>query len=623
MKHLFFLLLTILVLPATAMAANTGNSSGHAWSESTGYISFSGENSSADYGVTVADYELTGYAWSEATGYISMNCSNENSCGTVDYKVVNDADGNLSGHAWSELLGWISFSGTEYAVTIDNNGDFSGYAWSESIGYISFSGTEYGVSTLWSPTLPKLTTQAVTGVADLIATGNGEITSIGADTPTRFIEWGTTEGGPYTGSCSAGSGGVGLYTCKMTGLQAETMYYVRAGATNTEGTNYGDEVTFTTLELQDIVIPDPDTTKVSSAVSDGYISVDNGTIDNTTQATTQVEVTLQSSVAEAVFPAATQISEVSDGNFDFQGFAIADVDVSSQQSDSRVAIDLGVAGEQMSFSQDVTITVNVGGAYNDQEMDILYQNDGESSWNPHDTCTVVGGECTFTTDHATIYTINGLLQATGDAPININTEVQDTLTLDCYDAAAGTGDYDVAIGTATDPGKVTAGNPAVGRSTCDVTTNDDQGYYLTIIDDNAAVNTVLTHDDPNTATTYEIADLVQYSFASPNTQNWSAPTTKGLGFSVVSFPDTNLLNNELDGVWTATGLCPEGAAADTNNYAGIPDTAETIAAVTQYEANRTTTNICYKVDVPASQASGVYTGSVTYTATSDASSYLN
>ena len=138
-----------------------------------------------------------------------------------------------------------------------------------------------------------------------------------------------------------------------------------------------------------------------------------------------------------------------------------------------------------------------------------------------------------------------------------------------------------------------------------------------------AANTVLTHTDPHTGSTYEISDLTQYAFNTPNTINWNAPTTKGLGFSVVTFPDTNTTNNTIDDIWTNTNQCPEGNNPDTNTYAGIPDTAETISAVTQYESLSTTTNICYKVDVPASQASGQYTGSVTYTATSDASSYLN
>ena len=396
-------------------------------------------------------------------------------------------------------------------------------------------------------------------------------------------------------------------------------YKVFLSTVDGQNTPILDNVTLEYTSLTEVTIEEPTTSRVINAVNDGYIGLNEGTITDTNNVETNLEVKFQKNNHRATFPKNTQITQRTNQNFNFQNFTLEEVGVKNQQRDSRVAIRLGVPGEKLNFSQDITMTVYVGHAYNDEIMDILYQEEGESTWNPHATCVVSEGSCTFQTDHATIYTINGQLQSEGDTPININTEVQDTLTLDCFDTASGTGDHTVTLGTVADPGKVTAGTPATGQSTCTVTTNDDQGYYLTIIDDNAAANTVLTHTDPNTAAIYEIADLSQF----PATTTWSAPTTKGLGFSVINFPDEDLTNNTLDGTWTETGTCPEGSVADTNTYAGIPDTAETIAAVTQYESLSTTTNICYKVDVPSSQASGQYTGSVTYTATSDASSYLN
>ena len=363
---------------------------------------------------------------------------------------------------------------------------------------------------------------------------------------------------------------------------------------------------------EDVILTDPEPSDITGAITNGDITVDNGTSSATTQVTMQSDVTFNSTNASALFPSNTVITETLGGSFNMENFTISDATVDN----GIAAFELGIPGTNLSFSQDVTITLGVGTEYNGQTLSVYSQSAGQTDWTTHGTCTISEGNCTFTTNHATTFVVGGNPAA---EPIDLNVEVRDTLTLDCYDTAGTTGDYDVSIGTTTDPGKVTAGIPAVGQSTCTVTTNDDQGYYLTIIDDNAAASAVLTHDDPNTSTTYEISDLTQF----PTTTNWSAPTTKGLGFSVINFPDTNLTNNTLDGIWTETGTCPEGAAADTNDYAGVPDTAQTIAAVTQYEANQTTTNICYKVDVPASQASGQYTGSVTYTATSDASSYLN
>jgi uncharacterized protein (TIGR02145 family)/uncharacterized delta-60 repeat protein len=379
----------------------------------------------------------------------------------------------------------------------------------------------------------------------------------------------------------------------------------------------------TTPPLEDTTIQNPNPTDIQQAVTDGYITIDNGTIDNATQTTTQVNVTYRTTNIDALFPTGTVVTETNTNPFNFQNFTLESQNIKNEQPESRSAFRLGIEGTNLTFSQFVTITTFVGEAFNTQTLDILYQNEGETTWNTQGTCTVENGQCTFQTNHATIYTINGTLQSTGDTPLNINTEVLDTLTMDCYESTNGSGTYDVLLGTVSNPGYVTAGTPAIGQSTCTVTTNDDQGYYLTVEDDNGISSTVLTHTDPNTGTLYEIQDLTHWNDTTLTTENWNPPTTKGLGFSVITFPDTDTANNIFDGIWNETGNCPEGTNTDTNNYAGFPDTPETIAAVPQYTANHTTTNICYKVDVPTSQPSGVYTGSVTYTATSDASSYLN
>jgi hypothetical protein len=378
-----------------------------------------------------------------------------------------------------------------------------------------------------------------------------------------------------------------------------------------------------TQPLEDTIIQNPDTSKISDAVSEGYIILDNGTIDNTSSVTTQVNVTFTNNGKEIIFPTGTTITEQSAGSFNFQNFTLESQNIKNEQPESRSAFRLGIEGTNLTFSQNITVNAYIGEAFNTQTLDILYQNEGETTWNTQGTCTVENGLCTFQTNHATIYTINGTLQSTGDTPLNINTEVLDTLTMDCYESTNGSGTYDVLLGTVSNPGYVTAGTPAIGQSTCTVTTNDDQGYYLTVEDDNGISSTVLTHTDPNTGTLYEIQDLTHWNDTTLTTENWNPPTTKGLGFSIITFPDTDTSNNTFDGIWTNTGNCPEGINPDSNDYAGIPDTPETIAAVPQYTANHTTTTICYKVDVPTSQPSGTYTGSVTYTATSDASSYVN
>lgn len=111
-------------------------------------------------------------------------------------------------------------------------------------------GTEYGDEvTFTTLTTPTVTTAAVTNIGDHTATGGGNVTDDGGSPITvRGICWGTSHN-PTTSNSHATSGsGTGSFTVNMTGLVAHTTYYVRAYATNSVGTEYGNEVSFTTSE---------------------------------------------------------------------------------------------------------------------------------------------------------------------------------------------------------------------------------------------------------------------------------------------------------------------------------------------------------------------------------------
>jgi len=92
---------------------------------------------------------------------------------------------------------------------------------------------------------PTATTQTASSINYNAATGNGTVTATGGENPTRYIQWGTTVS--YGSSCSAGSGGTGAYSCAISSLSPNTLYHVRAYATNSGGTGYGNDSTFTTL----------------------------------------------------------------------------------------------------------------------------------------------------------------------------------------------------------------------------------------------------------------------------------------------------------------------------------------------------------------------------------------
>jgi hypothetical protein len=101
-------------------------------------------------------------------------------------------------------------------------------------------------------TLPSVSTLAVSNIGSTSATGNGNITNLGSTNPTQYGHCWNTTGTPTTSNSNTTLGSTsttGTFTSSLTGLSANTLYYVRAYATNTAGTAYGDQVSFTTLPL--------------------------------------------------------------------------------------------------------------------------------------------------------------------------------------------------------------------------------------------------------------------------------------------------------------------------------------------------------------------------------------
>lgn len=113
------------------------------------------------------------------------------------------------------------------------------------------AGTAYGndVQFTTNPAaLPTLTTVAISSIGATSAVSGGNISSDGNGNITaKGVCWGTTSGPDITGSKTIDGTGSGSYTSTMTGLTAGTIYYVRAYATNSAGTSYGNELSFTTI----------------------------------------------------------------------------------------------------------------------------------------------------------------------------------------------------------------------------------------------------------------------------------------------------------------------------------------------------------------------------------------
>lgn len=95
--------------------------------------------------------------------------------------------------------------------------------------------------------LATLTTFATSQITSTTASSGGNITSDGGIAVTaRGICWNTASSPTTSNSKTTDGSGSGSFTSNLTGLSSGTIYYIRAYATNTNGTAYGNEVSFTT-----------------------------------------------------------------------------------------------------------------------------------------------------------------------------------------------------------------------------------------------------------------------------------------------------------------------------------------------------------------------------------------
>ena len=96
-------------------------------------------------------------------------------------------------------------------------------------------------------TLPTVITAEVSGITTNAAQCGGEVVNDGgAEVIERGICWSTNENPTLNDSHVAAGTGIGMFTATMGGLEANTIYHVRAYAINEKGTAYGLDKEFTT-----------------------------------------------------------------------------------------------------------------------------------------------------------------------------------------------------------------------------------------------------------------------------------------------------------------------------------------------------------------------------------------
>jgi hypothetical protein len=146
------------------------------------------------------------------------------------------------------------------------------------------SGTSYGdtlsFKTIQSTTVPTVATETIGMIASNSAVGGGNITSDGGSAVTaRGVCWNTTGSPTVNNNISSDGTGIGSYTSNITGLTANTTYYVRAYATNSIGTAYGDQINFTTLEetnLPEVTTAEVTDITTTTAACGGNVLSDGG-----------------------------------------------------------------------------------------------------------------------------------------------------------------------------------------------------------------------------------------------------------------------------------------------------------------------------------------------------------
>lgn len=130
-------------------------------------------------------------------------------------------------------------------------------------------------------TIPTVSTNEVTEVTQTKATSGGIISSDGGVKITEHgVCWSTSQTPTIADNKTTEGAELGGYTSLITGLLANTTYYVRAYATNNKGTGYGSVRSFKTLDMnKEIIVFNPNITYGTMTDIDGntYKTVTIGT----------------------------------------------------------------------------------------------------------------------------------------------------------------------------------------------------------------------------------------------------------------------------------------------------------------------------------------------------------
>lgn len=179
------------------------------------------------------------YNLSEWQSYLGEDAHSESTPTTVTtindiHFIYNDSSGTKQ-YIVSPVM--VSGAGNTYSGTVNI----------DSYHSLVLIGT--GTVTESESLIPIITTHPISDISTTTASSGGYVSADnGYSVTARGVCWNTT-GTPTTLNSKTSNGtGTGAFISNLTGLSASTTYYVRAYATNSQGTGYGDERTFITDE---------------------------------------------------------------------------------------------------------------------------------------------------------------------------------------------------------------------------------------------------------------------------------------------------------------------------------------------------------------------------------------
>ena len=186
------------------------------------------------FNVTSNAATVTGFVVAEGDGFTERGVCYDIEANPTIAKSKTAYDGIVTTAAYHVNLTGLAFAQKYYARAYATGPEGTVY------------GEELNFTTL--PVLATVTTAEVTDIEGTTAVTGGEVTADGGAAVTeKGVVYGTSTAPTVANGKTSDGTDLGAFVSNLSGLKGLTRYYVRAYATNSAGTAYGPELSFTTL----------------------------------------------------------------------------------------------------------------------------------------------------------------------------------------------------------------------------------------------------------------------------------------------------------------------------------------------------------------------------------------